>query len=113
MSYAKWTGQSGQQYSFQIYPVGTYFNSLPGVYVFCSVDSFGTWSAKYVGETGDFSERLDHAPRTHHAWPLARAHGATHIGALVLNGLGGRQLRLDVETDLRHRLRPPANKQSA
>lgn len=105
-----WIGQSGQSYAFETHPIGTQFVAFPGVYIFCSSANGTSWAAQYVGETGDFSERLNRCVTTHHAFARARSFGATHVGVLRVFGLG-QQRRLEIETDLRRGLRPPANNQ--
>jgi hypothetical protein len=106
-----WSGQYGQAYAFEVFPAGTRFNPLSGLYVFCGQKSDGMWYVQYAGETEDFEARLSNCRTTHHAWPLAAGHGSTHVGVLVMNG--PRSNRLQAETDLRHSLRPPANRQPA
>lgn len=105
-----WPGYEGRTFQFEAHPIGTAFNQIGGVYIFCKPAPNGNWDAIYVGETGDFNERLNAALQRHQAWPLCRMHGATHICVMVV---GGHQARLNIETELRHSLRPPANRQSA
>lgn len=112
MSFAiTWPGTFGRQYTFETYPIGTAFNKVGGVYIFCKPATNGKWNAVYVGETGDFNERLNTALQRHQAWSTCRLHGATHISVMIVRGT--LQQRLNIETELRHSLRPPVNRQSA
>lgn len=81
-------GVSGFDYRFHLYPIGTSFKPLPGVYVFLKGGD-----PVYVGETADLSERFDN----HHKAMAIRRHGANQIGVLVeSNG----ERRLAIERDL-------------
>jgi hypothetical protein len=104
-----WLGASGKRYQFQNHPIGTAFASDAGVYIFCKAGANGTWNAVYVGETDDFSRRISNELGQHHAWNCIIACGATHICTLPVQG--GDADRVAVETDLRHSLNPPCNKQ--
>lgn len=102
-------GRSGRQYSLEVCPIGTQLNPVPGVYVFMKPAANGNWDAIYIGEAGDLNQRLNTALQGHHAWPSVRAHRATHLGLLVVHG--DRQVRLNVETDLRQNYPTPCNQQ--
>lgn len=108
--YINWTGHSGHIYTFETHPIGTAFKQIGGVYIFCKPASKGDWDALYVGETGNFDERLNTALQRHQAWPTCRMLQASHVGVMIVSGA---LARLSIETDLRHSLRPPANRQSA
>lgn len=103
-----WIGESGRRYPFELWPVGTRFNAVSGVYMFCAFDG-EYFLSKYVGETDSFRARIDDGLGSHEGWQCARTAGATYIATLVVGG--SRQQRLDIETDLRRRLKPPCNKQ--
>lgn len=107
--YAIWTGQSLTRYKFEIHPVGTQFNPVPGVYLFCKRVTMNSFLALYVGETDNLSRRVTSELGRHHCWPSAYRAGAIHIGALVVRGYPS--YRINIETDLRHGLRPALNKQ--
>lgn len=106
---ASWTGQSGQQYEFHVYPAGHGFKKLPGLYMFVKRNLNGRWSSLYVGQTSDFKQRIDDGLSEHQAWPCATNNGATHIAAMVFTG--SETERLKRETDLRRLLNPVCNKQ--
>lgn len=108
-----WPGYAGRFHSFEMYPIGTAFNHVGGVYIFCKRASNGNWDAVYVGETGNFNERLNTALQRHQAWPACCANGATHISVMIVGGALDRASRLALETELRHSLNPPCNRQAA
>ncbi len=93
---------------FELHPIGTTFNPVGGVYIFCRTAGDGQWNPVYVGETGDFNERLNTGLQSHQAWPCIKRNGGTHICVRVVSGAAA---RLDLETKLRQSLNPPCNKQ--
>lgn len=97
-----WQGASGNRYAYWIFPIGHTFSAVPGNYIFAKF--VGQWFAVYVGQTEDLSVRFD----SHHAAACVRQNGATHIHAHTTPG--GEQARLDEESDLRRRFRPPCNR---
>jgi hypothetical protein len=103
-----WTGASRLQYKFAVFPVGTLFNRVSGVYIACKQTFFAEFEALYVGETKSFYDRLNAGAETHDGLRRAAQNGMTHIGAIVI--LGDAE-RLRVETDLRHGLNPLCNAQ--
>lgn len=70
-----WTGQSGKEYKYWIYDIGTTFTKAPGNYIFARKTETGTFSPIYMGQTEDLSERFDN----HHKMPCIKKNGATHI----------------------------------
>ena len=78
-----WTGLSGTRYEFQHFPIGTVFNPVGGVYIFCKAAGPNNWHAVYVGETDNFLRRLTNELATHHRWDAICRIGATHVSALV------------------------------
>lgn len=109
VDYVGWQGASGGTYTFELNPIGVGYHRRPGVYIFTRRALNGNWDGLYIGETGDFEDRLNTGLQNHQAWASVRAHGATHICTLHLPG--GLDERLRVETDLRHGLRCPCNLQ--
>lgn len=104
-----WNGSYGTPYEFQLDPIGTAYNPIPGVYIFCKNVGGNSWSAQYVGETSDMRRRIGDELYSHHSLTEALMHGATHISTLRVDG--GLAERLRIETDLRRSLNPPCNKQ--
>lgn len=107
-SVLNWRGASGQSYTFQTYVAGMNFYSVGGVYILCRRDPDGRVWALYVGETDSFHDRLNRGKEAHEGYQRALLLGMTHICVLSVSGAVA---RLNIETDLRHGLRPPANMQ--
>jgi hypothetical protein len=99
-----WTGLSGHQYEYTIYPAGTQWNDVPGCYIFAKRVPQG-WVALYIGQTESFKNRFD----DHHKWPCALRNGATHVHARVNNA--GETSRRTEERDLIERYQPTCNEQ--
>jgi hypothetical protein len=99
----KWPGQSGAEYTYWIYRIGTTFQSEPGNYIFAKETNPNTFKPIYIGQTGDLSERFEN----HHKLPSITRNGATHIH--VHKNLGGERQRLAEELDLVHRWCPTCN----
>ena len=97
-----WPGQSGKLYTYQVYPIETKFESVPGNYIFAKLVN-GRWSPIYIGETGDLSERFDN----HHAMPCIKRNVATHIQAHRDDG--GVTTRRAEERDLVLNFKPTCN----
>lgn len=109
MDLVNWYGISGQKYTFEVYPLGTEFFSLSGVYILCTVLPDGRYKALYVGETQSFHDRLNAGLYDHDGYVSATRYGVSHIGALLVDDS---TLRLRIETDLRHALHPVCNRQN-
>jgi len=104
-----WPGKSGTAYHTELFPLGTTFNAVSGVYIACAATSQpGRWTAFYVGEAKSLYDRLNANVSAHDGLVCASRRGATHIAAMRTNG---DTERLRIETDLRHGLNPPCNKQ--
>lgn len=85
-------GQSGTTYDFEVYPWGTTFNPVGGLYLVLK-KQIANYSILYIGQTGDLSERFDN----HHQAPCFNRNGKTHV---AVRGEGSEQKRLAIETDL-------------
>lgn len=107
----KWPGLGGRQYRSELYPIGTGFKPVSGVYIFCKSSGYGQWDPIYVGESSDLNDRLNTRLQSHHAWPRCKAMGATHVCVTAITYPRPIQARLDLETELRHSLTPPVNRQ--
>lgn len=94
---ATFSGHSGKEYSFQVYPTETTFKALGGVYVITKrkvgSDGKGHHTILYVGQTEDLSTRFDN----HHKAECFRKYSANCTCVLLESG---EQSRLDIETDL-------------
>lgn len=104
-----WTGATCTTYEFEHHPIDTTFNTVGGVYIFCKEGADRRWYAVYIGQTDNFRGRLTDELATHHRLESISHAGATHICALVVTG--DESKRLAIETDLRHALNPPCNRQ--
>ena len=66
--------KDGDEYIFQLYPVGTRFHQIPGVYVFVKRTTNQRGVSEgiilYVGETGSFKHRQLHSNH-HKLWLLS------------------------------------------
>ena len=98
-----WTGQSGVNYTYFIYPNNDKFQSKPGNYIFAYQSSPGLWTAVYIGETSDMSERFN----SHHKSGCIQLHGATHIHAHL--SADNVNIRRHEENDLIANYFPPCN----
>lgn len=87
-----WTGASGKKYEYNIYPMDTTWNDVPGNYIFAKQSS-GSWEPLYIGQTGSFKDRLPN----HEARPCVLRNRGTHIHAHINRS---EQARLDEESDL-------------
>ena len=94
-----WAGRSGRQYSFMVYRANDVIPSTSGVYVIGEETTDpNIWNLIYVGETGDFRDRLAVNWSNHHARVCIEGHNPTHVHLHypVLNA----QARRDIEADL-------------
>lgn len=98
-----WTGISGHEYRYFIYPIGTSFEAVPGSYVFAREVSPDRYRPIYIGETENLSERFD----SHHKMPCIAREGATHIH--VHQNHGGQAARRAEERDLVAHWNPRCN----
>ena len=69
-----WSGLSGRQYEYRIYPLGTNFKAVPGNYIFAKETAQGRHSPIYIGETADLSERFDNHHKCLHPASECDAH---------------------------------------
>jgi predicted GIY-YIG superfamily endonuclease len=100
----QWSGKSGKEYKYWIYPINTEFKDSPGNYIFAKEAKPGHWSPVYIGQTNSLNTRLS----AHEKEACAKRNGATHIHAHMS---GGEAERLAEEKDLITRWKPPCNEQ--
>lgn len=96
------TGKSGKKYEFRVYPWGTSFKALGGVYLVLKRKPDGSYDVIYVGQTGDLSERFE----DHHKQGCFNRNGKTHIAVRVE---AVERTRLAIEADLIVNYNPPCN----
>lgn len=97
------------EYSFNLYQIKTTFPEFGGIYLFTYKQQNDKWLVLYIGQTGDFSDRIDDNLKNHHKYKCAVNNGATHIGLLGMKG--GKIARKQVEEDLIFRYKPKCNEQ--
>ena len=95
-------------YQFYVHdPKNTEWYAVGGIYIFAAVvrssPQGSTWRAYYIGETGDFSDRLP----GHEKWAKAHQRGATHIHSMTEPDS---QRRLAIERDLIDEFDPSLNR---
>src|SRR6185437_6785499 len=90
-----WTGQSGQKYTYEVYQLGTEFNSVPGNYAITKRDAQLRHTVLYFGESENLNQRCC---GTHEKWEAAIRLGATHIHAH--RGSTSKTTRCSEESDL-------------
>lgn len=73
--YVNWTGHSGTQYPYVVYPLDAEFPPLPGNYIYAGQAEDGTWVPLYVAQTRGMHQRLEGHEKLQQAIEL----GATHI----------------------------------
>ena len=101
-------GPDGKTLKFWLHPIGTNFKAVPGVYAFAK-DGDDVLTILYVGETSNLKNRLYTNLENHDALPCVRQRGGDMLLTRVVQG--ERQVRLDLETHLRHTFDPPCNEQ--
>ena len=101
---ARWQGQSGRTYDYEVHLIGTTFAEKPGNYIFAAI-SDGRWKACYIGQTENLHDRL----ANHEKEPCAMRYGASHVHAHVTTG--GEAVRKAEEEDLIRLHKPPCNDQ--
>jgi len=98
----KWTGTSGKEYLYDIYPIGTDWNDVPGNYIFAREYEPNKWTAIYIGETESFKDRLPN----HNELPCVKRNGGTHIHVRINRDSDA---RLKEEADLLANNKTPCN----
>lgn len=100
----RWLGVSGEWHDHEVY--ATYaVPRLAGVnYIFARVRPDGYFDALYIGQSGDFEDRLD----AHEKWRPALSLGMTHVH---IRRTMNQAERFRIETDLRNKHATPLNLQ--
>ena len=97
-----WQGASGTPYTYGLVPIGSTLPAAAGNYVVCRHNGNG-YSAVYVGETSNLSERLSN----HNEEGCFKRHDATHVS--FRENYAGVDARRAEEKDIRERYSPPCN----
>ena len=99
-------GKSGNEYSFNAYPIDTEFKAIGTVYFITKrtekADGTGTHTRIYVGQTEDLSERFDN----HHKQDCFDRNNANCI---CIYSESDEDQRLEIEADLIDNYNPPCN----
>ena len=100
-------GDSGYQYIFQVYPIGTGFKDIGGVYIFTKreVNTLGrvTHNLLYIGQSNLLPKRLT---RLHPKWDaVLRNRG----NCICVHSKSNNQDRNRIESDLIRKYKPPLN----
>jgi len=98
-----WTGKSGKEYTYTIFPLDAAFKPLPGLYIYAMQSAEGGWIPVYIAQTRGLHQRLEGHVRLEDAV----ANGATHLHAHYCEA--GQGARCTEEEDLIHRWRPVCN----
>ena len=98
-----WTGQSGREYSYEVFGLDTSFRPLPGNFVYAYQNEDGTWTPVYIAQTRDLHQRLE----GHVKMEDAVGKGATHLHAHYTSE--GQAARCNEERDLVLRWTPVCN----
>ena len=101
-------GKSGKIYQFDVYPIGSKFNPVSGIYVFCKRGGLSPWLPLYIGQTQSFRDRVDTRLNEHDGYKRAIAEGASHIAVMLA---GNETQRLQIESDLIQKNNPTCNRQ--
>jgi len=98
------TGKSGREYEFWLYPLDVTFKELPGIYIWLKETKAGSYRPLYIGQSQNLNDRHSGG---HHKEDDVRLAGATHICAHVTSGTPTQ--RLLEERDLIEKYKPDFN----
>ena len=101
--FINWPGQSGKEYQYEVYPIDTAFQALPGNFIYAKQAEDGSWIPIYITQTRDMHQRLE----GHVSLDDAVANGATHIHVHYCTT--GQAARCTEERDLIQRWQPACN----
>lgn len=79
--YHTWPGQSGKEYPYKIFPIGTVFRAEPGNYILAMQDEAGGWTPLYIAQTRDLHQRAEGSEKQEHAVQQGATHIHVHISA--------------------------------
>ena len=101
--FINWPGQSGKEYQYEVYPIDTAFQAMPGNFIYAKQGEDGSWIPIYITQTRDMHQRLE----GHVSLDDAVANGATHIHVHYCTT--GQAARCTEERDLIQRWQPVCN----
>ncbi len=100
---SSWLGQSGKEYQYEIFPLDSVFQSLPGNFIYAGQAEDGSWIPLYIAQTRNLNQRLE----GHVSLADAVQNGATRIHAHY--DTAGQAARCSEERDLMLRWQPMLN----
>jgi hypothetical protein len=101
--FINWPGQSGKEYQYEVFPIDTAFQAMPGNFIYAKQAEDGSWIPIYITQTRDMHQRLE----GHVSLDDAVANGATHIHVHYCTT--GQAARCTEERDLIQRWQPVCN----
>jgi hypothetical protein len=101
--FVSWPGQSGKEYQYEIYPIDSTLQALPGNFIYAKQSEDGQWIPLYIAQTRGMHQRLEGHEKLQDATEL----GATHIH--VNFSAGSQAARCSEEHDLVLRWQPVCN----
>ena len=101
--FINWPGQSGKEYQYEVFPIDTAFQAMPGNFIYAKQAEDGSWIPIYITQTRDMHQRLE----GHVSMDDAVANGATHIHMHYCTT--GQAARCTEERDLIQRWQPVCN----
>lgn len=104
-STVSWSGASGQTYIYWVFNLPCDLPKVAGNYIFAKRNNAGFWIPIYIGQTGNFHERM----KNHHAAECILRNGATHVHAHA--AVGDERARFLEETDIRNNFQTSCNLQ--
>jgi len=99
----RWPGQSGTEYTYEVYPIDAVLPPVPGNYIYARQLEDGGWVPIYIAQTRDLHQRLE----GHVSLEDAMANGATHLHVHFCTTT--QAARYTEERDLVRRWRPLCN----
>ncbi len=101
--FVRWPGQSGKEYQYEVHPIDTAFQALPGNYIYAKQDEEGQWIPLYIAQSRDMRQHLE----GHEKLQDALENGATHVHTDF--SAASQAARCSEERDLILRWQPPCN----
>lgn len=89
-------------YEFTVYPHGTEWHNVAGIYIFAGLNQRNQWVPLYIGQCDSFQNRIP----SHEQWNKAQSLGATRVHAMVVLKQTNRDA---IESELIQTFQPPLN----
>jgi len=98
----------GKSHIFNLYPKGTHFKPMAGVYAFLKEKGDSLFDVIYIGQTSDFEDRIDDNFTNHTQYDCIIQNRYTHIATLVVPE---QHKRLEIEKSLIDNFNTSCNEQ--